>query len=29
MLSADAETNDAADRIKTLLQDRGIIFKPW
>jgi len=28
-IATDSATEDAVDRIKALMQDRGIIFKPW
>ena len=29
LLIADPDVGDAVDRVKRLLQDKGIIFRPW
>jgi bifunctional enzyme CysN/CysC len=29
LIPTNSEPEDAVDRIKSLMQDRGIIFKPW
>ena len=28
-ISSNTESDEAVDRIKSLMQERGIIFKPW